>query len=86
MCALSRQLRDSDILRNFGGKTRNSLNNILASEEIHCDIDISSKSPYVDIDGLSDCVGKYKDNFSLFSLNCLNAKLDKNKSDFKQSL
>ena len=78
MCVISRPLRDSDILRNYGGKNRNSLNNILASDEIDTDIDLSSKSPYVK-EGLSDYLKKYKDNVSFLSLNTqsINAKYDK---------
>ena len=66
MCVISRPLRDSDILRNYGGKSRNSLNNILASDEIDTDIDLSSKSPYVSLEGLSDYLKKYKDNVSFY--------------------
>ena len=79
MCVISRPLRDSDILRNFGGRNKNSLNKILASDEIDTDIDLSSKSPYVNFEGLFNYVKKYIDNVSFLSLNTqsINAKYDK---------
>lgn len=79
MCVISRPLRDSDILRNYGGKARNNLNSILASDEVDTDIDLSGKSPYVSFDGLSNYLKNYKDNVSFMSLNTqsINAKYDK---------
>ena len=86
MCVISRPLRDSDILRNFGGRNKNSLNKILASDEIDTDIDLSSKSPYVNFEGLFNYVKEYKDNVSFLSLNTqsINAKYDKLKTSLEQ--
>ena len=79
MCVISRPLRESDILKNFGGKKKNNLNNIIAAEELDCDVDLSSYSPYVSQEGLPDYIGDFKGNFSLFSLNSqsIHAKMDK---------
>ena len=79
MCILSRPLRGSDILKNYGGVRRNNLNNVLSSEDIDMDIDLTSKSPYVSIEGISDYLKDVKDNLSIFSLNAqsLPAKFDK---------
>ena len=79
MCVISRPLRDSDILRTFGGTKRNSLNTVLTSDEIDTDIDLSSKSPYLTIDQFPKYVKSHKNNLSFLSLNTqsLSAKYDK---------
>ena len=45
MCIMSRPLKSGDILKKFGGVRRNNFNNVLASEELHTDIDLTSYSP-----------------------------------------
>ena len=79
MCILSRPLQSREILQSFGGLDRNNLNNILASEEVDTDIDLSSNSPYVSIEGLHDYSKNVKDGLSFFNLNTqsLPAKYDK---------
>ena len=79
MCILSRPLRSRDILQNYGGTKKNSLNKFLSSEEIDTDLDLSSSSPYVNIDGLPNYLSEVKDNLSFFTLNTqsLPAKYDK---------
>ena len=79
MCVISRPIRDSDILKNYGGTKRNTLNTVLGSDEVDTDIDLSSKSPYLTIDQFPNYVKNYKDNVSVISLNsqCLPAKYDK---------
>ena len=79
MCILSRPLRSGEVLRNFGGKKRNDLNNFLSSDEINTDIDLSSNSPYVTLDCLPSYLSDVKNDLSIFSLNaqCLPAKYDK---------
>ena len=79
MCVLSRPLRSGDILKNYGGTRKNNLNKFLTSDEIDTDIDLSSSSPYVSIDGLPNYLSDVKDNLSFFCLNAqsLPAKFDK---------
>ena len=79
MCILSRPLRAGEILRNFGGKNRNDLNQFLKSDEIDTDIDLSSYSPYVTLDFLPKYLNDAKSQLSTLSLNaqCLPAKYDK---------
>ena len=79
MCILSRPLQSREILQSFGGLDRNNLNNILASEEVDTDIDLSSNSPYVTIEGLNDYSKDVKEGLSFFNLNTqsLPAKYDK---------
>ena len=76
MCILSRPLGSREILQNFGGLDRNNLNNILSSEEIDTDIDLTSNSPYVSLESIAKDV---KNNLSFFNLNAqsLPAKFDK---------
>ena len=85
MCVISRPVRDSDILRTYGGTKRNSLNTFIGSEEIDTDIDLSSKSPYLTMDKFPNYVKNFKSNLSVFSLNsqCLPAKHEKLKVMFE---
>ena len=55
------------------------MNKFLTSDEIDTDIDLSSSSPYVSIDGLPDYLSDVRDNLSFFSLNAqsLPAKFSK---------
>ena len=79
MPVVSKQLEESEVLKNFGGVNRNNLSNLLASDDFDCDIDLSSYSPYVIQENVPDYIGDAKNNFSIFSLNCqsINAKYDK---------
>ena len=79
MCVISRPIRDSDILKTFGGTKRNSLNNVLGSDEVDTDIDLSSKSPYLTMDKFPDYVKSHKNNLSFLTLNSqsIAAKQDK---------
>ena len=79
MCVLSRPLRSGDVLKSYGGTKKNNLNKFLTSDEIDTDIDLSSSSPYVSIDGLPDYLSDVRDNLSFFSLNAqsLPAKFNK---------
>ena len=79
MCILSRPLDSRDILRNFGGFNRNNLNNILSSEEMDTDIDLTSNSPYVSLESIANYSNDVKNNLSFFNLNVqsLPAKFDK---------
>ena len=62
MCILSRPLQSREILQNFGGLERNNLNNILKSEEVDADIDLTSNSPYVSIENIHDYSNNVKNN------------------------
>ena len=79
MCILSRPLQSREILQNFGGLDRNNLNNILKSDEVDTDIDLSSNSPYVSIGNIHEYSKDVKNNLSFFNLNSqsLPAKYDK---------
>ena len=79
MCVISRPIRNSDILKTYGGTKRNSLNTVLSSDEVDTDIDLSSKSPYVTIDQFPNYVKHHKNNLSFFTLNSqsISAKHDK---------
>ena len=79
MPIVSKHLGESDILENYGGVGRNNLSNMLASDDLDCDIDLSCYSPYVTQEGLPNYIAENKNNFSIFSLNCqsINAKYDK---------
>ena len=79
MCILSRPLRSSEILKNYGGTKKNSINKFLSSEEVDTDLDLSSSSPYVSIDGLPNYLSDVRDDLSFFTLNTqsLPAKYDK---------
>ena len=79
MCILSRPLQSREILQNFGGLERNNLNNILKSEEVDTDIDLTSNSPYVSIESIHDYSNDVKNHLSFFNLNTqsLPAKYDK---------
>ena len=72
-------LNPSHLLSNFGGTFRNDLNNLLSLADEDNDFDISSFSPYVTIQQLPAYVGKYKEYFSVITINCqcINAKFDK---------
>ena len=79
MCILSRPLQSREILQNFGGLKRNNLNDILKSEEVDTDIDLTSNSPYVSIESIHDYSKDVKNDLSFFNLNTqsLPAKYDK---------
>ena len=79
MCILSRPLDSREILQNFGGFNRNNLNNILSSEEMDTDIDLTSNSPYVSLESIANYSNDVKNNLSFFNLNVqsLPAKFDK---------
>ena len=79
MCILSRPLGSRDILQNFGGLSRNNLNNILSSEEVDTDFDLTSNSPYVSLESIANYTKSVKNDLSFFNLNAqsLAAKFDK---------
>ena len=73
----------SDILKNFGGVSRNNLNELLQNpEDLDNAISIVSESPYVDPNNVTDYLKSFTEHFSVLGINiqCLNAKFDKLKS------
>ena len=71
-------LNESIILKEFGGKIGNDLNNLLSTQNHDQDIDLTSFSPYVTVEQLPSYVSQIADNFSILTLNCqcLNSKFD----------
>ena len=71
-------LNESSILKEFGGKIRNDLNNLLSSENIDHDIDLTSYSPYTTVEQLPAYVSQIGDKYTVLTLNCqcINAKFD----------
>ena len=70
----------SDILHNFGGVSRNNLNELLQNpEDLDNAISIASDSPYIDTDNLANYLQSLTEHFSILGINiqCLNAKFDK---------
>ena len=80
---MSANILVSNILRNFGGVTRNNLNNLINNaDDLDNAISIASDSPYIDTDNLTEYLKPFSENFSVLGLNvqCLNAKFDKFKA------
>ena len=80
MCIIpSRPLGSREVLQNFGGLDRNNLNNFLSSEEIDTDFDLTSNSPYVNLENIGKYSKAVKNDLSFFNLNAqsLPAKYDK---------
>ena len=72
-------LSANNILRNFGGVTRNNLNDILQNpDDLDNAISIASDSPYIDMNNLVEYLKPFAENFSVLGINiqCLNAKFD----------
>ena len=71
-------LNESVIFKEYGGKIRNDLNNLLSSHNIDNDIDISSYSPYTTVEQLPAYVTQIADDISVLTLNCqcISAKFD----------
>ena len=70
---------DENILRHFGGMSLNNLRNILLDmENIEPTIESVSHSPYIDCSILGGYLQKFKNPFSVLSLNiqCLSAKFN----------
>ena len=68
------------LLRNIGGKSKNDLNEILnIFTDTDFEIETFSKSPYIDIDFLSEQLSPHTKKFSVLSVNIqsINAKFDK---------
>ena len=70
---------NEDVLKHFGGVSRNSLRNVF----LHCDdlensIDLISRSPYIKTEHLNDCLKEHSDDFIVLTLNIqsLNAKFN----------
>ena len=72
-----------NVLKNFGGVTRNNLNNIMETEADSVN-EISSKSfsPYKTMEDLPEYMLSHKNGFCTLTLNCqsLNAKFDQIKA------
>jgi exonuclease III len=74
------QILDDDILINIGGKPTNNLNYVLKHfKETDIEVDLSSESPYFDIDSLGQFLYPNRNKFSVMSINIqsINAKFDK---------
>ena len=71
-------LNESIILKEFGGKIGNNLNDLLSTQNHDQDIDLTSFSPYVTVEQLPSYVTQVADNFSILTLNCqcINSKFD----------
>lgn len=70
---------EHDILRHFGGISKNNLREIfMNSEDLEKTIDIISHSPYVATENLCNYLKDYTDDFSVLNLNVqsLNAKFE----------
>ena len=65
------------VLRHFGGKERNELNNLL-EDDADEGLNLNSNSPYVNLEQLCENMSNYGNNFSILSLNCqsLNGKFN----------
>ena len=74
------QITDNDILKQYGGKITNDLNNILGTyEDAENEPDLFQHSHYYDWEGLQNVLVTKKDYFKILSLNCqsIQAKFDK---------
>ena len=72
-----------NILGNFGGASRNNLNDIIGAkaDELN-ELTTESFSPYIVIDDLPDYMLGHKDGFCVLTLNCqsLNSKFNQLKA------
>ena len=75
---MTHHLNESIILKEYGGKMGNNLNEILSAHNNETDIDLSSFSPYLTVEQLPSYVSHIADNFSILTLNCqsINSKFD----------
>ena len=70
---------NDDVLKHYGGKGRNDLNELLfSSDQQSYENDMSTCSPYLMLSQVPSVVKKYANGFSVLSLNCqsINAKFD----------
>ena len=70
---------DIDILKHFGGISKNSLKEICMScDDLEETIDIISHSPYIETDYICQFLRDYTDSFGVLTLNVqrLNAKFN----------
>ena len=78
--SMASNIIDKDVLKNFGGASRNCLNDLLNdADTLDNAISIASNSPYVDTEHLANYLKPLKQTFSVLGLNIqsLNAKFDK---------
>jgi hypothetical protein len=74
------QCKSDEILKNYGGVERNSLNNLIVNnDDIENIVTITANSPYIDTENIVEYMKPFRDKFSILNLNVqsINAKFDK---------